>query len=91
MKVKVPNSRFTGISHRLKFTDGVSEECKNNELVARLLAKGYVEADYETSLSKMKVEELKVKAQELGIEIPEGAKADNIRALIKTKLEVDGQ
>jgi len=41
----------------------------------------------EKSLSKMRVDELKVKAAELEIELPEGATADEIRKLIKAKQE----
>ncbi len=42
MKVKVPNSNFTGTSHGLKFVDGVSEDFKDKELMGRLKRKGYV-------------------------------------------------
>lgn len=40
-KVKVPKSNFTGVSHGIKFADGVSENIKDQELVGRLIRKGY--------------------------------------------------
>lgn len=91
MKLKVPNSKFTGISHGLKFTDGLSEDCKSAELISRMVAKGYEEVECETPISKMKLDDLKIKAQELDVQIPEGAKVEDIRTLIKEKLEADGQ
>lgn len=91
MKLKVPNSKFTGVSHGLKFTDGLSEDCKNAELIGRMVAKGYEEVESETPISKMKLEDLKLKAHELEIEIPNGARVEDIRTLIKEKLEADGQ
>lgn len=41
----------------------------------------------ETPLSKMKKEDLLVKAKELGLEISEEMKVDDIRELIKTEIE----
>lgn len=41
MKVRVPRSNFTGISHGLKFSDGLSEDFNNQELLGRLIRKGY--------------------------------------------------
>lgn len=94
-KVRVPKQKniapFTGISHGLKFVDSLSEGFSDLELKDRLVIKGYIleEESKDTPISKMKLEELKYKAEELGIEIPEGAKVDDIRTLVKVHLEND--
>lgn len=63
MKVKVPNSNFTGVSHGLKFVDGISEDFKSRELLGRLKRKGYAEA------KASKREELLTRCAELGIDV----------------------
>ena len=63
-KVRVPNSKFTGISHGLKFSDGVSEDIKDKELQGRLIRKGY-ELVNENKRNKQK-EGIQSKEQALG-------------------------
>lgn len=62
-KVRVPNSKFTGISHGLKFADGVSENIKDQELVGRLIRKGYELVESQKEQQKEQKEQKEQKDQ----------------------------
>jgi hypothetical protein len=83
---KTPNIIWDGANNRplCKFVNGVIET-NDEALVSKLEALGYTvegEADAKP-LDKMKVDELKAYAAERNIELPEGAKKDEILKAIQ--------
>lgn len=79
-KVQVQKSNFTGISHGLKFVDGVSEDFTNQELLGRLKRKGYVEVEEKGPSEK---ERLIAKCVELGIDITDLGTNAKLKEAIK--------
>lgn len=84
MKVRVPRSKFTGISHGLKFIDGLSEEFNNQELLGRLVRKGYEAVEEKKPTEK---EKLLKECEELGIDITDLNTNDKLKEAIKQHKE----
>ncbi|EYE88274.1 hypothetical protein Q428_08725 [Fervidicella metallireducens AeB] len=88
--IKAPNSKYNGISAGVQFREGTAQT-DNERAIEWFREKGYEvieeqpspdEPLTEAELKKKSVEKLKEICEEKGIVIPEGAKKDEVIALI---------
>ncbi|WP_199425762.1 hypothetical protein [Thermaerobacillus caldiproteolyticus] len=87
--IKAPNKNYTGVSASLAFVNGQAET-EDKWLIQWFKERGYevIEEEQEqTNLDDLKVEQIKAKLDELGIEYKSSENKDKLLEKLKSALE----